>query len=91
MKDIAWLLRNTSTQSIGYMGHNEISVSDLNLSAAAEIDRLRKEIECAAYAAEVGGLNALAARLKAALLESTGTIALGQRIKPGKPCGEEWL
>jgi flagellin-like hook-associated protein FlgL len=67
MINILERLRNTTTQSIGFLGVNEISVSDLQLAAADEIERLRKEIECAAYAAEVGGLNSLADRLRKAL------------------------
>lgn len=43
-KDIVERLRRTVTQSIGYMGENEVSVSDLQLEAADEIERLRARL-----------------------------------------------
>ncbi len=59
MSNLVERLRNTVTQSIGYMGHNELSVSDLQLEAADEIERLRHELVKAANVARVAGHNSL--------------------------------
>ena len=41
MSDILDRLRKTTTQSIGYMGFQEVSVSDLQLEAALYIEKYR--------------------------------------------------
>jgi hypothetical protein len=59
MKNAATLidrLRKTMTQCFGAYGENDICVSDLQLEAADEIERLRGVVYEAACVAKVAGL-----------------------------------